>query len=104
MKRKFMMLGFAMITGLPHAVCAKGFGKEDKAQTYSTWNTPYAPHYGSQSANSPLMDHLSSPSVDVRNGWQMDFSAPRVEHAEAGNPVYEHSKDKRFGIRFKLSF
>jgi hypothetical protein len=103
MKRKFMMLGFAMLTGLPHAVCAKGFGKEEKAQSYASWNTPFSPHYGAEGAERPLMDHLSATVArNASSNWKMELSPPRVEAAERDSPMQE--RDKRFGVSFKLEF
>jgi len=103
MKRKFLMIGFAMLTGLPHAVCAKGFGKEHKAASYTTWNTPYAPHYGSEGEVRPLMDHLSANVArNSSSNWKMELSPPRIDQADPENPI--HGQDKRFGVSFKLSF
>ncbi len=103
MKRQFILLGFAMLTGLPHAVCAKGFGKEERAQSYGSWHTPYSPHYGSDGVAHPLMDHLAAPvSTNAANNWKMEFSPPRIEAAEMDSPL--QGRDKRVGIRFRLSF
>jgi hypothetical protein len=102
-KRKFLMLGFAMLTGLPHAVCAKGFGKEDGAVSYTAWNTPYSPHYGSEGEVYPLMDHLSANIARHAAGnWKIELSPPRIDQADQENPI--HGKDKRIGVSFKLSF
>ena len=103
MKRKFMFLGFAMLTGLPHAVCAKGFGKEENALSYASWNTPYSPHYGNEGAAHPLMDHLSAAVArNADSNWKMELSPPRSNPADVDNPL--HARDKRFGISFKLVF
>jgi len=103
MKRKFMMLGFAMLTGLPHAVCAKGFGKEGNALSYATWDTPYSPHYGKEGAAHPLMDHLSaSVARNADSNWKMEFAPPRASLSDADSPL--QGRDKRFGVSFKLEF
>lgn len=103
MKRKFMMLGFAMLTGIPHAVCAKGFGKEERLQSYASWNTPYSPHYGVDGERQPLMDHLSATvSRNAANNWKMELSPPRLDQTDADSPL--QGRDKRIGVSFKLSF
>ncbi len=103
MKRKFMMLGFAMLTGFPHAVCAKGFGKEEKVQSYASWNTPFSPHYGSEGSAHPLMDHLSaSVARNTSNNWRMELTPPQIDQADSDNPLQR--RDTRFGFSFKLSF
>ena len=106
MKRKIFMMGFAMMAGLPHAVCAKGGGKENLAQSYSSWNGSYMPHYGSEGAARPLMDHLSVSSVsyrdDDRNKWRLAFSMPRAEVAGASDSPVE--RGTRMGVSLKLDF
>lgn len=104
MKRKVMMMGLAMVTGLPHAVCAKS-GKEDSAQAYSSWSTSYMPHYGVEGAARPLMDHVSVadalPGQSTRNTWRLEFTPPTVV-SRADNPLT--AKDKRVGFSLKLDF
>jgi hypothetical protein len=106
MKRKVMMLGLAMVTGLPHAVCF-GFGEGEKnaAQSYSSWNAAYTPHYGAEGAAKPLMDHVSVASIplgqNARNTWRLDFTPPPAVSA-AGNPL--SANDKRVGLSLKLGF
>ena len=104
MKRKVMMMGLAMVTGLPHAVCAKS-GSEGPAQTYSSWNTSYMPHYGAEGAAKPLMDHISVagalPGQSTSNTWRLEF-APPVAVSNADDPLT--AKDKRVGFSLKLDF
>lgn len=103
MKRKFMMLGFAMLTGLPQAVCAKGFGKEENARPYASWNTPYSPHYGKEGEAYPLMEHFSAAVArSAENSWKMQFSPPEPDRASMDTPL--QGRDKRLGISFKLEF
>ncbi|MFO7541315.1 MAG: hypothetical protein R6W97_00705 [Thiobacillus sp.] len=103
MKRKVAMLGLAMLTGLPQVVCAKGQAKSIPASAFSSWNAPYMPHFGSQGAAQPLMDHLAAPATLRRGGntWQMDFAPPPPVSA-ADDPL--SANDKRMGVRFKLDF
>jgi len=104
MKRKIMMVGLAMVTGLPHAVCAKG-GKEGSTQAYSSWNTSYMPHYGVDGAARPLMDHVSVAGVPLGQGtsnkWQLEL-APLLAVSRADDPLM--AKDKQLGFNLKLDF
>ena len=104
MKRKVMMMSLAMVTGLPPAVCAKS-GNENSAQTYSSWNTSYMPHYGVEGAAKPLMDHVSVagalPGQDISNTWRLEF-APPTTVSGADDPLT--AKDKRVGFSLKLDF
>lgn len=104
MKRKVMMMGLAMVTGLPHAVCAKN-GKEHPAQTYSSWNADYMPHYGIEGAARPLMDHVSvtgaAPGRRASDTWRLEF-VPPVAVSSADDPL--SAKDKRVGFSLKLDF
>jgi hypothetical protein len=103
MKRKVMMMSLAMITGLPHAVCAKG-GSENSAQAYASWNASYMPHYGDEGAAKPLMDHVSVPSAlpgQISNTWQLKFTPPAAVF-RADDPLA--AKDKRVGFSLKLDF
>jgi len=106
MKRKILMMGFAMIAGLPQAVSAKGWGEEGQAQSYSTWNTPYVPHYGAEGAARPLMDHLAVPAGISRNvssnNWKLGFTPPRAEATGTENPSV--GTDKRLGVSLGLAF
>jgi hypothetical protein len=103
MKRKIMMVGFAMLTGLPHSICAKGFGKEEKLQAYPAWNTPYAPHYDSEGEAHPLMNHLTAPVArNTANNWRLELAPPRADSAGTDNPLL--GRDKRVGISLKLDF
>jgi hypothetical protein len=103
MKRKVMMVGLAMATGLPHAVCANS-GNEGLTQAYSSRNTSYVPHYGAEGAARPLMDHVSVaslPGQDIGNAWRLEF-APPMPVFSAGDPL--GAKDKRVGFSLKLDF
>jgi hypothetical protein len=103
MKRKVMMVSLAMVTGLPHAVCAKS-GHEGSAQTYSSWNTSYMPHYSVEGAAKLLMDHVSvdgAPGQDISNTWRLEF-APPTTVSGADDPLT--AKDKRVGFSLKLDF
>jgi hypothetical protein len=106
MKRKILMMSFAMIAGLPQAVCAKGRGEEGQAQFYSTWNTPYVPHYGAEGAAHPLMDHLAVPAGISRNvssnNWKLGFAPPRTVATGSDNP--SAGTDKRLGLSLGLAF
>jgi hypothetical protein len=104
MKRRVMMMSLAMITGLPHAVCAKS-GNEGSAQAYSSWSTSYMPHYGVEGAAKPLMDHVSVdgalPGQGISNTWRLEF-APPTTVSGADDPLA--AKDKRVGFSLKLDF
>ncbi len=106
MKRKLFMVGFAMMAGLPYAVCAKGGGKENLAQSYSSWNGSYMPHYGSEGAAYPLMDHLYVAPAAYRdaapNKWRLGFIVPRAEMMGATDPLM--GGDTRVGVSMKLEF
>lgn len=105
MKRKVAMMGLAVMAGLPHAVCAKGVGREGPSPAYSSWDAPYMPHYGSDSGAHPLMDHFPSPAVLPRrtasNEWRLEL-APPAPVSRADDPLM--AKDKRVGVRFSLDF
>lgn len=105
MKRKLAMMSLVMIAGVPQFVYAKGAGKDGLAHAYSSWNTPYMPHYGSDGAIHPLLDHLSIPAVrasdDAHDAWRLEFAPP---------PAVAQSDDRlsagetRLGLSFKLDF
>jgi len=89
MKRKIMMIGLAMVTGLPQAIWAKS-GNGGRAQAYSSWNASYMPHYGAPGAARPLMDHVSAagvstlPGQGIRNTWRLGFAPPsRVSETDS---------------------
>ena len=106
MKRKILMMGFAMIAGLPQAVCVKAWGREDQAQSYSSWNTPYVPHYSAEGATRPLMDHLGVPARYSRNAsnsdWKLGFTPPRAEATGTAYPPV--GRDKKLGVSLGLAF
>jgi hypothetical protein len=104
MKRKVMMMGLAMVTGLPHAVYARN-GSGDPAQAHSFSNGAYMPHYGAEGVSKPLMDHISvagAPSGDgISNAWRLEFTPPAAVSA-ADDPLT--ANDKRLGVTLKLGF
>lgn len=104
MKRKVMMMGLAMVTGLPQAVCAKS-GQGDSAQAYTSWGTSYMPHYGVEGAAKPLMDHVSVagalPGPSTSNTWRLEF-APLPAVSRGDDPLT--AQDKRVGFSLKLDF
>jgi hypothetical protein len=104
MKRKIMMMSFAMLAGLPHAVFAKGSGKQGAMQTYSTWDSAYTPHYGIEGTVHPLLDHLSGPVAKdaPRNNWQLALVPPHIQAAETDNPLL--GGGKKLGFSLKLQF
>jgi len=99
-----MMVGLAMVTGLPNAVCARS-GDEGSAQAYPSWHTPYMPHYGEEGASRPLMDHLSVagalPGRGISNAWRLEFVPPTAVSA-TDDPLT--ARDKRVGFSLKLDF
>lgn len=105
MKRKVMMMGLAMMAGVPHGVWGKGLGKENPVEAYSTWNTAYMPHYGKESVAYPLLDHLSAPVAvpgrDSSNEWRLKFVPPPAV-SDSDDPLT--ANDKRVGISFSLNF
>ena len=102
MKRKVMMVGLAMVTGLPYAV-----GAEEPSQAYPSWNTSYMPHYGAEGAEKPLMDHVSVAGVSapagqgISNTWRLEFT-PLPAISSGDDPVM--AKDLRAGFSLKLDF
>jgi hypothetical protein len=103
MKRKIMMMGLAVVTGLPQAVCARN-DKENSALAYASWNTSYRPHYGVAGAAQPLMDHASvsgAPGQSIVNTWRLEL-APPAAVARADDPL--SANDKRVGFSLKLDF
>ena len=103
MKRKVMMMGLAMVTGLPHAVCATG--GEGTSQAYSSWNASYMPHYGAEGIERPLMDHVSVAGIPPGQGassrWRLEL-APLMAVSRADDPLM--AKDKQLGFNLKLDF
>jgi hypothetical protein len=102
MKRKVMMMGLAMVTGLPHAVYAQS-GSEGTLQAYSSWNTSYTPHYGAEGAEKPLMDHAvasvsASAGQDISNTWRLKFTPPpAVSNADA--PLTANGMQAGFSLK-----
>jgi hypothetical protein len=105
MKRRILMVGLAMMAGTPHAICAKGFGKENPADAYAFWNVPRAPQFGGEGAIRPVMDRLAMSAVASVRGpgdaWRVDFTPPASVSA-ADDPLA--AKDRRFGLSLKRSF
>lgn len=105
MKRRVAMMGLVAVAGASHAVHAKGWDMESPTQSYSSWNAPYMPHYGTEAAARPLMDHLSVPAVLIqhraRDEWRMKL-APPAAVSEADDPLT--TGHKRVGVSFKLDF
>ena len=105
MKCKIVMMGFAVIAGLPQAVYANSWDKEDQTPSYFTWNTPYVPHYSAEGEAHPLMEHLAVPSGSSRsssNRWKLELTPPRAGAAAAAYPLM--NKDKRIGFGMRLAF
>jgi hypothetical protein len=106
MRNKIMMVGFALLTGLPFAVVAKGFDEGGKVRSNSFWNSPFMPHFGIEGAEHPLMEHLSAPVfVDSRssaNVWRLGVVSNPAETAELDNPLI--AKVKPIGLSLKLKF
>lgn len=102
MKRKMMMMGLAMITGLPSTVCATS-GSGASSQAFASGSTSYIPHYGVEGAAKPLMDHVSAASVSVHgvNAWRLEFVPPAAV-STGDDPL--SAKDKRVGFSLKLGF
>ena len=102
--RKIMMVGFAMLTGLPQAVLANGSGKQETTQAYSGWNSPYSPHYGIEGAKHPLLEHLSAPVArnTPHNSWQLEPVPPRMVVTDSDNPLMDRAR--RVGFSLKLQF
>jgi hypothetical protein len=101
MKRKVMLIGLAMASGLPHAV---GADAGNALQAYSSWNTPYMPHYGAAGAARPLMDHVSvagGGASGIGNTWRLEFT-PLPAVSDADDPVT--ARDIRAGFSLKLDF
>jgi len=103
MKCKVMMMGLAMVSGLPNAVYAKS-GNEVSAQAYPSWNTQYVPHYSAEWVSVPLMDPVSVaslPGQGISNAWRLEF-APPAAVSTADDPL--SAEDKRVGFSLKLDF
>jgi hypothetical protein len=106
MKRKLILMGFAVLAGLPHAVLAKSNDKENATQSQIAWVGARMPHYGSESAAPPLMEHLavmpSGRQAAVPNTWRLDFAMPRTEVAGLPDPL--PARGGRAGVSLKLDF
>ena len=103
MKRKVMMMGLAMVSGLPSAAYAKS-GNEVSAQAYPSWNTQHVPHYNAEWVSVPLMDSVavaSLPGQGTSHPWRLEF-APPAAVSTADDPL--SAEDKRVGFSLKLDF
>jgi hypothetical protein len=105
LKRKLLLLSFAMMSSLPHLVLAKSGDKGNVPQSYSSWNGGYMPHYGSEGVAHPLMNHLSA-SLAGRNvepnKWRVEFNVPRATPVGASDLPTE--RGTRMGLSMKLTF
>ena len=107
MKRRAIMVGLAMITGLPHTLWAKS-GNGNASHAYFSWNTSYTPHYGAEGARKPLMDHISvagagtAAELDTRNTWRLEFSPPPPAVSNKDDPVSDTGM--RAGFSLKMGF
>jgi hypothetical protein len=104
MKRKAVMLGLAMITGLPHVADAKEIGEDSASSAFSATPGSYMLRYG---GGASPRDHLSVPEIlpqrYVGNEWQMKFMAPPAAYqSQSDDPLM--ANDKRVGVTFKLNF
>lgn len=104
MKRKFLMLGVAMMAGLPPAVFAKTSQKESTERLYASWDSTYLPHYGSEGVARPLMEHLNvTPTANADpNKWQLEFGLPRADLM--GGEDLAMGRGARAGVSLKLGF
>ena len=106
MKRKILMMGLAMMSGLPHAVYAKS-SSEGASQPYSSWNAAYMPHYGARGMAEPLLDHVSVAGVStpgaqgISNTWRLEFTSPQSV-SNSDNPIEDHGM--RAGFSLTLDF
>jgi len=103
MKRKVVMMGLAMVAGLPNAAFADS-GNAVLSQPYPSWNTSYMPHYGEEGAAKPLMDHVSvasQPGQAISNTWRMEFVPPAAV-ATGDDPLSGGAK--RVGFSLKVGF
>lgn len=106
MKRKLVLMSFAMMAGLPHAVLAKSSDKESATQSQIAWDGAYMPHYGKEGASHPLMDHLpatpsNTPEI-IPNKWRLDFGMPSTEMVGAQESL--PARGGRAGISLKMDF
>lgn len=106
MKRKILMMGLAMMSGLPHAVYARS-GSEGASHPYSFWNSSYMPHYGAKGMAEPLLDHVSVAGVSapgaqgISNAWRLEFTPPQPV-SNADNPIADQGI--RAGFSLTLNF
>lgn len=104
MKRKIALLSLAMMTGVPHAVCAKGMVKADSAATDAYGTLSYTPQLDEPTP--PLMTHLPAPDPIARNDpaneWQVELAPPSAVSHRSDDPLM--GRDKRVGVTFKLDF
>ena len=105
MKRKVLVMGLAMVTGLPQAVCARSGGEASVAPG-RFWNAAYMPHYGTEGATRPLMDHISVgsalPKRGEGNAWRLELTPPAAVSTADDRPLM--ANDRRLGFTLKLDF
>lgn len=106
MKRKILAMSIAMMTGLPHASFAKSGDNDVRGLSYPSWDGDFVPHYGSEGAAHPLMDHLQAADYKNQeadpNRWRMNFSLPRADLMGGEDPA--QGKGARAGVSLKLDF
>lgn len=106
MKRKVAVLGLAMMTGLPHAVCAKGGGKEAYVPSHSSGGDAGVPHYGIEEVGFPQMKSLSGSDALPQQGsndvWKLELAPPAAGSRSSDDPLT--AKEKRVGVTLKLDF
>ena len=105
LKRKLLLLSFAMMCGLPHLVLAKSGDRGHLPQSYPAWDGVYTPHYGSEGVAHPLMDHLRASLADQNaepNKWRLEFALPRATRVGASDLPTD--RGTRMGLSMKLAF
>jgi hypothetical protein len=124
MKRKAMLMGAALIAGVPAGALAKSeVGGGERTIPRLTWESAYSPHYGPLGAARPWMEHLeatgairyfggivesvrthlASPAGSPGAGWRLDFSMPRIVLPSSSEPE-DVRPGRRLGITVSFSF
>lgn len=95
MKRKVAMLGLAMMTGLPHAVSARGVSKE-----------AHVPYFGIEEVGFPMANSFSETDALPQQGsndvWKLELAPPAAGSRSSDDPLT--AKEKRVGVTLKLDF
>jgi hypothetical protein len=109
MKRRFLVLGMAIMAGMPGMAFAKSTPKEGGIRDYTAWNSVYSPHYGRMAAAHPLMDHMEAwvSRAAQRSGGEikavrLEFNVPEVAHGLIPEPALEN--DRRIGVALRFTF